>query len=240
MRAGPLHRLGPQRRLRRAAGGPRGLRAARCPRASRTSAAAPLLCGGVIGYRSLQMSGIEPGGRLGLYGFGASARLAMQVARHWGCEVYVAHPQRRRAGSGRSSSARLGRRLRRAAAGAARRRDDLRAGRRRWWSRRCAALDRGGTVAINAIHLDRIPAFDYDRLWLRAPLRSVANFTRADARELLRAGRRDPDRHRRRDVPAGAGQRGAARGWTPARSGAPRCCRWLVMVEAAAWRRSGL
>src|SRR5207248_7895929 len=53
-------------------------------------AAAPLLCGGVIGYRSLARSGIQPGGRLGLYGFGASASLAIQVARHWGCEVYVA------------------------------------------------------------------------------------------------------------------------------------------------------
>ncbi|MBM3139402.1 MAG: alcohol dehydrogenase, partial [Chloroflexi bacterium] len=51
--------------------------------------AAPLLCGGVIGYRALRLSGIEPGGRLGLYGFGASARLAIQVAHHWGCEVFV-------------------------------------------------------------------------------------------------------------------------------------------------------
>src|SRR4051794_7169892 len=52
-------------------------------------AAAPLLCGGVIGYRSLLRSGIAPGGRLGLFGFGASARLALQVARHWGCRVFV-------------------------------------------------------------------------------------------------------------------------------------------------------
>ena len=52
-------------------------------------AAAPLLCGGVIGYRSLKVSGIEPGGRLGLFGFGASALLALQVARQWECEVHV-------------------------------------------------------------------------------------------------------------------------------------------------------
>lgn len=51
---------------------------------------APLLCGGVIGYRALRVSGIEPGGRLGLFGFGASALLAIQVADHWGCEVFVA------------------------------------------------------------------------------------------------------------------------------------------------------
>ena len=50
----------------------------------------PALCGGVIGYRSLKRSGIEPGGRLGLYGFGASALITIQVARHWGCRVFVA------------------------------------------------------------------------------------------------------------------------------------------------------
>ncbi len=63
-------------------------------------AAAPLLCGGVIGYRSLKVSGIRPGGRLGLFGFGASALLAIQVAVHWGCEVFVAtrsDAERRRA-----------------------------------------------------------------------------------------------------------------------------------------------
>src|SRR5258706_9411669 len=51
--------------------------------------AAPLLCAGVIGYRALKLSGIRPGGRLGLFGFGASAHIAIQVARHWGCEGYV-------------------------------------------------------------------------------------------------------------------------------------------------------
>jgi propanol-preferring alcohol dehydrogenase len=51
--------------------------------------AAPLLCAGIIGYRALRRSAIEPGGRLGLYGFGSSAHIALQVARHWGCEVYV-------------------------------------------------------------------------------------------------------------------------------------------------------
>jgi propanol-preferring alcohol dehydrogenase len=51
--------------------------------------AAPLLCAGIIGYRALRRSRIRPGGRLGLYGFGSSAHIALQVARHWGCEVYV-------------------------------------------------------------------------------------------------------------------------------------------------------
>src|SRR4029077_8904858 len=51
--------------------------------------AAPLLCAGIIGFRSLRLSGIERGGRLGLYGFGAAAHVAIQVARHWGADVYA-------------------------------------------------------------------------------------------------------------------------------------------------------
>src|SRR6185436_5449227 len=52
--------------------------------------AAPLLCAGIIGYRALRRSGIEPGQKLGLYGFGSSAHIVAQIARHRGCEVYVA------------------------------------------------------------------------------------------------------------------------------------------------------
>jgi propanol-preferring alcohol dehydrogenase len=146
--------------------------------------AAPLLCGGVIGYRSLEVSGIRPGGRLGLFGFGASALLTLQVAVYRGCEVFVAT---------RSDSER--RRAREMGAVWAGAYDDpppipldaaitfapsgdvvvaaLR------------AVDRGGTVAINAIHLDRIPEFPYELLWWERRLRSVANFTRADAQEFL-------------------------------------------------------
>ncbi len=51
--------------------------------------AAPLLCAGIIGFRALRISGISPGAVLGLYGFGASAHIAIQIARYWGCEVYV-------------------------------------------------------------------------------------------------------------------------------------------------------
>jgi propanol-preferring alcohol dehydrogenase len=158
--------------------------ALRLPAGFADLAAAPLLCGGVIGYRSLRVSGIQPGGRLGLYGFGASALLAIQVARHWGCEVYVC-----------TRSARE--RDRAAALGAA-------------WTggydelppvaldaavtfapagsvvvAALRAIAPGGTVAINAIHLDGIPAFPYDLLWRERGLRSVANFTRQDAREFL-------------------------------------------------------
>jgi propanol-preferring alcohol dehydrogenase len=146
-------------------------------------AAAPLLCGGVIGYRSLKVAGIQPGGRLGLFGFGASALLALQVARSWDCEVHV-----------RTRSTReQGRALELGAATAT------------VYGEPTPPLDaavtfapsgdvvvealrnvaRGGTVAINAIHLDRIPEFSYDLLWPERSLRSVANFTRNDATELL-------------------------------------------------------
>jgi propanol-preferring alcohol dehydrogenase len=50
---------------------------------------APLLCAGIIGFRTLRLSGIEPGGKLGMYGFGAAAHVAIQVARHWNIEVYA-------------------------------------------------------------------------------------------------------------------------------------------------------
>lgn len=146
---------------------------------------APLLCGGVIGYRSLLVSGIEPGGRLGLYGFGASALLAIQVALHWRCEVFVvtrSESERRRAlelGAAWAGSyddrppAPLDAAVSFAPVGAVA-------------IAALEALDRGGIVAINAIHLDRIPEFPYRHLWPERQIRSVANFTREDARAFLR------------------------------------------------------
>jgi propanol-preferring alcohol dehydrogenase len=147
-------------------------------------AAAPLLCGGVIGYRSLRISGIEPGGRLGLFGFGASARLAIQVATHWGCSVFVctrSETDQRRAlelgavwagGYDDAPPKPLDAAITFAPVG-----DVVIAALR--------TLDRGGTVAINAIHLDRIPEFSYDLLWWERCVRSVANVTRRDAREFI-------------------------------------------------------
>lgn len=146
--------------------------------------AAPLLCGGVIGYRSLKRSGIQPGGRLGLYGFGASALLAAQVALHWGCELYVATrstTERERAlelgavwagGYDERPPVELDAAVTFAPVGSVVV-DALR------------ALAPGATVAINAIHLDEIPAFDYDLLWRERAVCSVANFTRRDAQEFL-------------------------------------------------------
>ncbi len=158
--------------------------AVRVPEALAPEAAAPLLCGGVIGYRALRLAGLEPGGRLGLFGFGASARLVIQVARHWGCEVAVAT----RAERDRRRALDLG------AAWAG----DV--GEPPPWPLDAAitfapvgevvvaalrAVDRGGSVVVNAIHLDRIPAFDYELLWWERSIRSVANVTRRDAAEFL-------------------------------------------------------
>ena len=147
-------------------------------------AAAPLLCGGVIGFRSLKVSGIKPGGRLGLYGFGASALQTIQVARHWDCEVYVTtRSDRDRARARALGAVWVGGYEERppapldAAVTFAPVGDAVIAA--------LEALDRGGTVAINAIHLDGIPAFDYEHLWWERSIRSVANFTRADAREYM-------------------------------------------------------
>jgi propanol-preferring alcohol dehydrogenase len=155
--------------------------------------AAPLLCGGVIGYRSLRLSGIQPGGRLGLYGFGASALLAIQVAIYWGCEVFVATrsvPEQQRAldmGAVWTGSYhdRPPVPLDAAVTFAPASYVVIEA---------LKSLDRGGTVAVNAIHLDQIPEFPYEMLWWERSVRSVANFTRADAQEFLDLAARIPIR----------------------------------------------
>ncbi len=154
---------------------------------------APLLCGGVIGYRALKVSGIQPGGRLGLYGFGASALLALQVALYWGCDVYVAtrsQIERRRAME-----------LGAVWAGPYEERPPVPLDAAVTFApvgqvvvEALKSLDRGGVVAINAIHLDQMPAFSYDDLWLERQIRSVANFTRDDARAFLRLAAEIPIR----------------------------------------------
>ncbi|MGA7753792.1 MAG: zinc-dependent alcohol dehydrogenase family protein [Candidatus Sulfotelmatobacter sp.] len=147
--------------------------------------AAPLLCAGIIGFRSLRVAGVEPGERVGLFGFGASAHLAIAVLRAWRCEVYVStrgESHRRLADSlgatwvgseTEKPPVQLDRAVTFAPSG-----DVVIAA--------LASLRKGGVVAINAIHLDRIPQFDYDSLlWGERQLRSVANMTRADARDFL-------------------------------------------------------
>ena len=147
--------------------------------------AAPLLCAGIIGFRSLRVAGVEPGERVGLFGFGASAHLAIAVLQAWNCEVYVST----RGASHRELAASLGAKW----AGDATAKPPVELDRAITFApsgevvvAALGSLRKGGVVAINAIHLDRIPGFDYDRLlWGERQLRSVANMTRADARDFL-------------------------------------------------------
>jgi len=146
--------------------------------------AAPLLCAGVIGYRSLKLSGASKSDRLGLYGFGASAHIVLQIARFMGCEVYVFT----RTATHKELASRLGA----AWVGDAKERppreldaaivfapagpivlDALR------------ALRKGGTVSLAGITMTPIPQMDYSLLYQERVVRSVANSTRQDARELL-------------------------------------------------------
>jgi propanol-preferring alcohol dehydrogenase len=147
--------------------------------------AAPLLCAGIIGFRSLRVAGVQPGERVGLFGFGSSATLAIPILQSWKCEVYVAT----RGESHRKSAASLGAKwvgkeddtpplqLDRAITFAPSGKVVLKA---------LSSLRKGGVVAINAIHLDQIPPFNYDTLlWGERQIRSVANMTRQDARDFL-------------------------------------------------------
>jgi propanol-preferring alcohol dehydrogenase len=145
---------------------------------------APLLFGGVIGYRALRRSGIESGGRLGLFGYGASAHLALQVATHWACEAYVFTRSEREQARAIATGARW--------AGDYDASPDVALDAAITFApvgnvvvSALRHLDRGGVIAINAIHLDAIPSFSYDLLWWEREIRSVANFTRQDAQEFL-------------------------------------------------------
>jgi alcohol dehydrogenase, propanol-preferring len=148
--------------------------------------AAPLLCAGIIGFRSLRVAGVQQGERVGLFGFGASAHLAIDVLKAWQCEVYVST----RGESHRKLAASLGATW----VGSEKERPPVELDRAVTFApsgdvviAALSGLRKGGVVAINAIHLDRIPEFDYDRLlWGERQMRSVANMTRQDARDFLR------------------------------------------------------
>jgi alcohol dehydrogenase, propanol-preferring len=147
---------------------------------------APLLCAGVIGFRSLRVAGVQNGERVGLFGFGSSAALTITVLQSWKCEVYVVT----RGESHRALARSLGATwvgeedekppvaLDRAITFAPSGKVVLSA---------LSSLRKGGVVAINAIHLDQMPSFDYDKLlWGERQIRSVANMTRGDARDFLK------------------------------------------------------
>jgi propanol-preferring alcohol dehydrogenase len=147
--------------------------------------AAPLLCAGIIGFRSLRVAGVERGERVGLFGFGASAHLAIAVLQAWKCEVYVST----RGNSHRQLAESLGATW----VGSENEKPPVELDRAVTFApsgdvvvAALSSLRKGGVVAINAIHLDSIPQFDYDSLlWGERQLRSVANMTRADARDFL-------------------------------------------------------
>jgi propanol-preferring alcohol dehydrogenase len=155
--------------------------------------AAPLLCAGIIGFRSLRLSEIKPGGRLGLYGFGAAASIAIQVARHWGAEVYACTRDVRHqrlamelgaawaGGTVAEPPVELDSAIIFAPAG-----EIVPAALR--------ALRKGGTLALGGIHMSPIPPLDYELLYGERVIRSVANNTRQDGADFLRVAAEIPIR----------------------------------------------
>lgn len=155
--------------------------------------AAPLLCGGVIGYRAFRLSEVQPGERLGLYGFGASAHVTIQVARYKGCEVYVFT----RSKEHQRHAQQLG------AAWVGQAQDEpprpidsaivfAPAG----WivPEALRVLRPGGTVALAGIHMTPLPKMSYELIYGERTLRSVANMARGDAQELLKLAAEIPIR----------------------------------------------
>ena len=155
--------------------------------------AAPLLCAGIIGFRSLRLSGIAAGGRLGFYGFGAAAHVAIQVARHWNVEVYAATRDERHQRLARELGAvwtggtfdappeKLDAAIIFAPAG-----EIVPAA--------LGALRKGGTLVLGGIHMSPIPSFDYELLYQERVIRSVANNTRRDGEDFLKLAAEIPIR----------------------------------------------
>jgi propanol-preferring alcohol dehydrogenase len=156
------------------------------PEAVSSREAAPFLCAGIIGYRALRRSDVKPGEPLGLYGFGASAHVVIQIARHWGCPVYVStRGERHQALARELGAVWVGRAD--AIPPAKLRSAILFAPAGELVPPALQALDRGGTLALAGIYMTPIPALDYDRdLFQERNLRSVTANTRRDGEELLR------------------------------------------------------
>jgi propanol-preferring alcohol dehydrogenase len=155
--------------------------------------AAPLLCAGIIGFRALRLSGIAPGGRLGFYGFGAAAHMAIQVARHWNIEVFAATRDERHQRLARELGAvwtggtlaeppvKLDSAIIFAPAG-----EIVPAA--------LKALKKGGTLALAGIHMSPTPPLEYPLLYHERVIRSVANNTRQDGEDFLRVAAEIPVR----------------------------------------------
>ncbi|HUA34255.1 MAG TPA: zinc-dependent alcohol dehydrogenase family protein [Candidatus Binataceae bacterium] len=148
--------------------------------------AAPLLCAGIIGYRAIKRADIKPGSTVGLYGFGGSAHLAIQVLKYWECRVFVMS----RGGPHRDLAADLGAEW----IGNAEDRPPspldaaiLFAPAGNLVPPAMEALDRGGILAVAGIYLSQIPPLDYEKhLFYEKELRSVTANTRQDAEEFLK------------------------------------------------------
>ena len=165
------------------------------PEGFRDEQAAPLLCAGIIGFRCLRLSGIKPGGRLGFYGFGAAAHVAVQVARHWNVTVYALTRDARHrklalelgaawaGGTFDAPPEKLDAAIVLAPAG-----DIVPAA--------LAALRKGGVLVLGGIHMSPIPSFRYDLLYEERVIRSVANNTRQDGEDFLRIAAGIPVRTR--------------------------------------------
>jgi propanol-preferring alcohol dehydrogenase len=155
--------------------------------------AAPLLCAGIIGFRSLRACGIKPGGKLGFYGFGAAAHVAIQVARHWNVEVYASTRDVRHqklalelgakwtGGRFAEPPAKLDAAIIFAPAGEI-------------VPLALKALRKGGMLVLGGIHMSPIPSFDYELLYQERAIRSVANNTRQDGEDFLRIAAEIPIR----------------------------------------------
>jgi len=163
------------------------------PAGFRDEQAAPLLCAGIIGFRSLRLSGIKPGGRLGFYGFGAAAHVAIQVALHWGVEVFASTRDARHqklalelgaawaGGTFDEPPKKLDAAIVFAPAG-----EIVPAA--------LKALKKGGVLVLGGIHMSPIPSFSYDLLYQERMIRSVANNTRQDGEDFLRIAAEIPIR----------------------------------------------
>jgi alcohol dehydrogenase, propanol-preferring len=157
--------------------------------------AAPLLCAGIIGFRCLRQSGIKPGGKLGFYGFGAAAHVAIQVARHWNIEVYAATRDARHqklamelgakwaGGTVAEPPVRLDAAIIFAPAGEI-------------VPSALRALRKGGTLVLGGIYMSPIPPLEYEWLYHERVIRSVANNTRQDGHDFLRVAAEIPIRTR--------------------------------------------
>ncbi|HLJ27367.1 MAG TPA: zinc-dependent alcohol dehydrogenase family protein [Candidatus Angelobacter sp.] len=155
--------------------------------------AAPLLCAGIIGFRSLRLSNLQKGDTLGIYGFGAAGHVAIQVAMHWGMKVVVCTREARHqklaqelgaewvGGAYDTPPVRMNAAIIFAPAG-------------ELVPVALAALKKAGTVVLGGIHMSPIPSFSYDLLYHERVIRSVANNTRQDGIDFLRVAAEIPIR----------------------------------------------